>query len=342
MDSDDEDTDHEVFVTVRIRTPSSDGYRYPGFFPVLNEVMAEQKRERLQSQNVDSAGDETGYVADEPARVTGASGGLLGMYTKQQREHFPDVPGDGATAWRARPVSLPTATALATADSVFESFFARLGESRRLYGLPYLRGPPAELDPGGLVSRRQRACRVRTGPDGPAVGSRRRRRSGDRRGSRETAPRGRDRLADDTTTPLGPHPLVCVSTQVIEAGVDVSFDRVFRDLAPIPSLVQTAGRCNRSLEGATGRVTVWRLDGRDGRVPSATVYGTEGSGAGDGATREAVRGLDPLYATVYDDVGSSEGVPPGLDDHGVTDLPFDVVDARDGEQYRIVDGRGLR
>jgi len=39
--------------------------------------------------------------------------------------------------------------------------------------------------------------------------------------------------------------IVCVSTKLIEAGVDVDFDVVFRTLAGIDSLIQCAGRCNR-------------------------------------------------------------------------------------------------
>jgi len=39
---------------------------------------------------------------------------------------------------------------------------------------------------------------------------------------------------------------IIVSTQLIEAGVDISADIVIRDFAPIDSLIQTTGRCNRN------------------------------------------------------------------------------------------------
>jgi CRISPR-associated endonuclease/helicase Cas3 len=43
-------------------------------------------------------------------------------------------------------------------------------------------------------------------------------------------------------------PLVLVSTQLIEAGVDVSFPAVFRAECGLDSLAQAAGRCNRNGE----------------------------------------------------------------------------------------------
>ncbi|MFC5135877.1 MULTISPECIES: CRISPR-associated endonuclease Cas3'' [Haloferacaceae] len=70
------------------------------------------------------------------------------------------------------------------------------------------------------------------------------------------------------------HGLITVSTQLIEAGVDISFDRVYRDLAPIDSIVQAAGRCNRSFEREQGRVIIWWLDVPDEqkKTPAEAVY----------------------------------------------------------------------
>ncbi len=93
-----------------------------------------------------------------------------------------------------------------------------------------------------------------------------------------------DELGDDGS----PEPLldsdisvVLISTSVVEAGVDVSFDTVFRDYAPIPNIVQSGGRCNRSFGSKTGDVIVWRLaEPKNGNaIPSIVIHGGDGGNA---------------------------------------------------------------
>ncbi|GAA6732635.1 hypothetical protein YIM73518_23990 [Thermus brockianus] len=65
-------------------------------------------------------------------------------------------------------------------------------------------------------------------------------------------------------------PITLVATQVVEAGVDLDFPEGYRALAPIESLLQTAGRVNRNAQQEEGKLWVLDLEGDSGKW----VYGT--------------------------------------------------------------------
>lgn len=65
---------------------------------------------------------------------------------------------------------------------------------------------------------------------------------------------------------------VVISTQVVEAGVDIDADVLVRDIAPLDSIVQSAGRCNRNGERERGQVIITEIKDTSGRLRAYTIY----------------------------------------------------------------------
>lgn len=80
----------------------------------------------------------------------------------------------------------------------------------------------------------------------------------------------RERLIQEITAEPGDEGRIVVATQVVEAGIDLNAAVLFTEAAPWPSVVQRAGRCNR-----TGRVENselwWLPPGKPAPYPEADV-----------------------------------------------------------------------
>ena len=71
-----------------------------------------------------------------------------------------------------------------------------------------------------------------------------------------------------------PKPCLVITTQVVEAGVDMDMDLVMRDFAPLDSIIQVAGRCNRNDRRDRCDVEIYSLLNNKGKRYSEQVYKT--------------------------------------------------------------------
>lgn len=148
-------------------------------------------------------------------------------------------------------------------------------------------------------------------------------------------------------------PCILVSTQLIEAGVDVDFPAVYRELAGLDSIAQAAGRCNRNgrlMRGGQpclGEVTVFETE----RGLPAGWMSRTGSVARDLLHKYGESGQSPLsieavreYFAALFFYGQSEGLDQ-MDEQGILpmleeraremEFPFATV----AEKFRLIDSQ---
>ena len=95
-------------------------------------------------------------------------------------------------------------------------------------------------------------------------------------------------------------PVLVITTQLIEAGVDLSVDRIERDLAPLDAIIQTSGRCNRHGDGDGGIVRVWSLMDEKEK-PFTRIY----SPVLIGATQELLSQYEEVTESQFLELGES-------------------------------------
>ncbi len=140
----------------------------------------------------------------------------------------------------------------------------------------------------------------------------------------------RDVLAEVRRRLAHKQPCRLVSTQVVEAGVDLDFPLVLRALGPLDRIVQAAGRCNREGRLAAGQVVVFLP--ATGRLPPGSYK----------AGTELTRGLlslpgadlhDPdLYGRYFRELYGCSNP----DEHGIQALRTGLNFARVAEKFQMI------
>lgn len=155
----------------------------------------------------------------------------------------------------------------------------------------------------------------------------------------------RELLTGDTDE----RPVLLVSTQLIEAGVDVDFPVVFRALAPAEAIQQAAGRANREGRLDHGRVVVF--DAADARVPGFYRVGVDVTrmyfGPDGRADPDDIETLTTYYRHLYASLNVDQN-PRGqaiqaarmtMDYVAVAEGPFDPAGLRRRRElaFRMID-----
>ena len=127
-------------------------------------------------------------------------------------------------------------------------------------------------------------------------------------------------------------PCVLVSTQVIEAGVDIDFPTVFRAVGPLDSIVQAAGRCNREGKHIDGNVMVFIPE--EGSIPAGSYRTATDHAQGflrtNGADMHDPNLLTRYFSKYYNDVD--------LDTKKIQDLRKQLAFPDVADKYQLIEG----
>lgn len=148
-------------------------------------------------------------------------------------------------------------------------------------------------------------------------------------------------------------PVVCVSTQLIEAGVDIDFGAVIRALAGLDSIAQSAGRCNREGKREDGG-DVWVVNLREenlsplpyielGQTQANTVLNLFNKNPADyDEDMLGLKTLEKYYANYFIRIKDELNYPVGPKDIGHDDNLFNLLSRNVHACKGQVDEPGLK
>lgn len=129
-----------------------------------------------------------------------------------------------------------------------------------------------------------------------------------------------------------------VASQCIEAGVDLDFPVVYRALAPLESIIQAAGRCNRNGDGPDGRVVVF-LPEEERLYPPGAYYERAAVCVKTLASRHPIdcfdmKHIEEYYEILYSNAeGDKEKLKKALQDRDYKKVQ---------EEYKLIGSKGVQ
>jgi CRISPR-associated endonuclease/helicase Cas3 len=159
------------------------------------------------------------------------------------------------------------------------------------------------------------------------------------------------RIKEIATSIENKEKIIVVSTQVVEAGLDLDFGEVFRDLGPIDSIIQAAGRCNRNNRmGYAADVKIINLleeqdQGYKYPRSSAAVYGSIHMDIAYEILKNIEKVAENEYSLVLKDYHDKIKERKYLDNpasshklfQNMTKLNFDIDDEKDVKSFSVIE-----
>ena len=135
-------------------------------------------------------------------------------------------------------------------------------------------------------------------------------------------------------------PCRVVSTQLIEAGIDVDFPRVYRAMGPLEAIVQAAGRCNRESRLETGHVVVFVPEDHD-KLPKGDYKVRESlarTSLNEQADLHDPAVFGPYFRQVYKNVSTAPDVQIGSGKQEFFKAHAGLYFEQVADAYRMIDG----
>lgn len=128
------------------------------------------------------------------------------------------------------------------------------------------------------------------------------------------------------------------ASQCIEAGVDLDFPVIYRALAPLESIIQAAGRCNRNGDSADGQVIVF-LPAEERLYPPGRYYQRAALCVKTLASRHPIDCFDLKHVEEYYEIlysngdGDKEKLKKALEDRDYRKVQ---------EAYKLIESKGVQ